>query len=423
MFKRSLRIVPVLMSLVLAGCSSARREAPPVMLARDADVQSASFQTYWQAQLPLRRGDTVDRCFLRDDNLYVTTRQGDFYALKADQGLLRWTHQVAQPDYTIFPPQHLDSSDQTGPVAVATSSRLFVIDRYSGDIVHSSPMTFAPATSFVGDQQRLFAGGADGNLYSLLWRHHHGDAPLERWRLASGSVVTSTPVIKDDILYFATVKGQVASCSALDKTFGWIARVGPIAGDIAVDETRVYAASTDSSVYALHRNTGAVMWRTRFQHMLVDGPVLKGSTIYQFCPGEGLMALDAGDGRILWTRKDAVSLLSATGGEAALLGQSGTVEVVDIATGDTVRSFDAGPVHASAVNLDDDAVYLAYGDGRVACHRPRGVPYLRRQEVEAAKGVLDRAPLRRGGPTEAGPASKPATRPDPLRSDRDRPNP
>ncbi len=424
MMRRSAWVFAGLFLSLPVACSSSRTQrAATVQLAADTEIQSAALQQYWEAQLPLRSGDSLDRLFLREDNLFATTDLGEIYAVKADVGLLRWTRSLTKPDFTIYPPQQLQSTRRDGHVVIATTEDLWLFDQYSGEQIRRSPVPFPPAVGVIGDAYHLYGGGSDGFLYAYRWVNQFGPDPVEIWRLACDSNVSTTPVLMDGVLYFGTQKGHVASCSALDKAYGWLIRLGSaVEGDLAIDAGRVYAASADRSLYGIHRGTGRIIWRTRFPKPLQEGPVLKGSQLYQRCADLGISAVDVATGTINWTHPDAVAFLAESDGETAMLRRDGAIDMVDANTGEVVRSIHAGPVFATAVNTETDAIYLGYSDGRLLCLRMKDAPYLRKQEVEAARAVLRRGTTPEGtGLMLSAPVSS-AEAPDPLRSDRDRPN-
>ena len=148
-----------------------------------------------------------------------------------------------------------------------------------------------------------------------------------------------------------------------------------------------------ASFFRLDPVTGQAIWRYRFPYPLEQGPTVANFTCYQFCPNEGLTAIDIDDAsKPKWQRADALSLLTTRGGEAVIRTDAGMIEVVDNQTGETKRSFPAEDVIVSLGNRQGDALYLITADGRINCVRPEGIPYLRHQEIEAARAVLNRPP-------------------------------
>jgi len=409
-------------AVVLVGLGGCGRPHPGAGVTHREQIESAAYRTQWATRAPVRRGDAVKSCYLVDDNLYVLTHGGDVFALHAEHGLLRWGASLTERDYTVYPPTHLQTPDGHGPVLFVTTTRLWVLDRYSGDVLLSVPTPFPPSGSGVGDERRLYLGSTDGHVYSLAWKHALGTEPKERWRVMVGSPVAGGLVWQaPDDLYFATQTGAVVRCGARQKSFGWVQRVGGnVVADVFVDDTGVYAASLDRSLYRLEEASGAVLWRCRFADPLRSSPVTVHETCYQFNERDGLSAVDINTGLVRWQRGDGLSVVGAAPGEVVVRTSGGAIEVLDAATGATQRGFDASDARVAACNLRDSAVYLAAGDGRVECLRPEGVPYLRQQEVAASRAQLNRAPRGTDELIAPPPALPPAHDADPLRSSVDR---
>jgi outer membrane protein assembly factor BamB len=409
----------LLVVLTVGGCQAPQSAGD---LVSTNQLQDASYYKYWHVQVPLDEGDAAEDCYLVDDNLYVTTVEGNVFALHADHGLLRWSTKLTERDFDIYRPTHLEMQDGSDPVAFVTTTEVQIIDRFSGESVLSSPMPVAPGSAVVGDDQRIFIGSADGHVYSYYWRHRLGEKLLPAWVLTAGSPVTVAPVLRDDgELFFATMDGVLARCRAGDKAYGWTFRIGgAIVGDIVVDGGLVFAASLDRSLYCVDAESGALVWRRRFPRPLEQGPVVSRMTCYQFCPGEGLIALNPQTGEDRWTRMDGVRYVAASSGEVVIQTDAGTIEVLDADSGETLRSFCGGEMQTAARNLEDDRVFLLAADGRLECVRPEGVPYLRRQQVAASRANLKRKPSERA---KIEPPPPPLPQPEetnPLRSKRDR---
>ena len=386
---RVLMVGGVLASLI-AGCATVKPQRAGV-----ADhLQSAGYYKYWDAKLPLSEGDHVENGFLVDDNLYITTARGQMFCVSAQEGLLRWVKTLTEPDYTIYRPSHVQTEDGDGPLLVVTTTLTYVLDRYSGDQISVFRLPFAPGAGAVGRGNRLYFGGSDGRVYSLQWRHAFGHTPFQRWELMAGGAVTTTPVLFGrNQLIFASQGGLVVSCGALDKTYQWVKRTeSAVVADPFVDESGVYVAGTDRSLYRFDLGTGAQHWRYRFPKPLSTPPVVVRQTCYQYCPGTGLTAIDVGTGEAKWVRPDGVAFAASGFGEAAILTQAGTIDVVDSLTGKTKRSFDAVDTSQIVCNIRDDRVILLSSGGLVTCARPESIPYLKRQQIRAARRVLTEGP-------------------------------
>ncbi len=416
---RSLWPSALVILVVVGGCARSMRPASQHLVEPQA-AQAAASYVYWQAQLPLRPSDRVKKCHLVDDNLYVLTNLGDVFVLHADQGLIRWHAELTRRDFKIHRPSHLWTPTDDGPVVFVASGGVRVFDRYSGDEKLAAKLPFPVGSGAVGDATRLYMGSTDGHMYSLLWCHPFGADPLQRWAVATGGPVTVAPVLREGSLFFATERGAIASSDPLSNEKNWIFRTqGTISAELVVDDYSVYAASEDRSLYRVDRTTGRLLWQHRFPKPLTTSPAVADFVVYQHCSSMGLVALDVDSGERKWVREDATEFLSAMAGEAAILTTGLTVDIVDTQTGHTKRWFPLEGATIAAANLESDAVYVASPDGRVACIRAKSVPYLRQQEVYAARAYLNRPP--RSQTDDAGAARPAATKsaPDPFRSERD----
>jgi len=411
--------------LVVAAVVGQRASAVGSPLVSEAALQQAGFIKFWEAKVPLVAGDTIRDAYLVDEALYVVSTHGSIFSLKADVGLLRWGAKLTEADYRIYPPAHLRKGDGGGPVVVPTTTAVFIYDRFSGDLKYRFKPEFAIGSAAVGIGNSLFMGGADGKFYSFRFDSRYPEQPIKRWEVLAGGPVTATPVLYDrDTLLFASQGGKVFSCLAGDKTFRWSFRTeGAINGDPAVDDSGVYVASTDRSLYKLHGGIGTVLWRARFPRPLTEGPVVVAQTVYQFCPDHGLTALDAMSGREKWRMEDGRSLAAHSPNGDVVFSTSNLLQVVHHENGEVLATVEAPSVFKAVSNTRDGSIYLLGRDGRVLCARLDDVPYLRRQQVMAARQQLNQPPVDESKSPERLP--KPfvpqpdPTEDDPLRSKKD----
>jgi len=409
--------------LVIAAVVGPRAPAAGSPLVNEEALQQAGFIKFWEAQVPLIAGDTIRDAYLVDEALYVVSTLGSIFSLKGDVGLLRWGAKLTETDYRIYPPAHLQESD--GFVVIPTTTAVFIYDRFSGDMKSRFKPEFAIGSAAVGIGNSIFMGGADGKFYSLKIDPRYPDRPIQRWEVSAGGPVTATPLLYDrDTLLFASQGGKVFSCLAGDKTLHWSFRTGgAINGDPAVDESGVYVASTDRSLYKLHRGIGTVLWRARFPRPLTEGPAVVAQTVYQFCPEHGLTALDAMSGREKWRMGDGRTLAAHGPDGDVVFSIRNLIQVVHHENGEVLATVEAPLVFQAVSNTQDGSVYLLGRDGRVLCTRLDDVPYLRRQQVMAARQQLNQPPVdvsksREQLPKPFVPQPDP-TEDDPLRSKKD----
>ncbi len=409
--------------VIVAGVAGQQTPATGSPLVSEAALQQAGFIKFWEAQVPLVAGDTVRDAYLVDEALYVVSTFGSVFSIKADVGLLRWGAKLTEADYRIYHPAHLQEGD--GLVVVPTTTAVFIYDRFSGDLKHRFRPEFAIGSSAVGNGNNLFMGGADGKFYSLRLDSRYPERPVKRWEVLAGGPVTATPVLYDrDTLLFASQSGSIFSCLASDKTLRWSYRTGgPINGDPAVDDSGVYVASTDRSLFKLHGGIGTVLWRVRFPRPLTEGPTVVAQTVYQFCPDQGLTVLDAMSGHEKWRIEDGRTLAAHSPDGDVVFSTRNLLRVVQHENGEVLATVETPSVFKAVSNTQDGSVYLLGRDGRVLCTRLDDAPYLRRQQMMAARRQLNQPPVdesksREQFPKPFVPQPDPSED-DPLRSKKD----
>ncbi|MEK6798277.1 MAG: PQQ-binding-like beta-propeller repeat protein [Planctomycetota bacterium] len=389
----------------------------------EGQLHQAGLVKFWEAKLPLAPGDTVDAGYLVDEALYVTSDFGKIFALKADVGLLRWGVELTAPDFRILPPTHVLTADGAGPVVIPTTTGTFVLDRFTGEQLQRFSPEFAVSSPAVAFDRHLLMGGADSRFYSLVFNDPRMDRPIKRWDVLVKGPVTASPVLFDDgSLLLASTAGVVIACGARDKAFLWSYETGgPLLADPAVDATGAYVAGMDRSLYKLDKASGNVLWRVRFPRSLDVGPVVLDDTVFQYCSGHGLTALAVDNGTERWRNPSAVALAGHSEAGDVLLRDDHRIETVEHATGKSRGIADSPGVRKAVVNTIDDSAYFLGDGGRVICLRLDRVPYLRRQQITAARQQLNASPVDASTTTKIEKPLKPVLdeERDPLRSPSD----
>ncbi len=414
-----------LLCLVVAGVVGRTPPAAGSPLVSDVALQQAGFIKFWEAQVPLAAGDSIRDAYLVDEALYITSELGSIFSLQADVGLVRWGTKLTEADYRIYPPGHIQRSGGAGPVVIPTTTAIIILDRFLGDLKYRFHPGMAIGSPAAGVDNTLFMGGADGNFYALSFSPLLPNQLMKRWEVYAGGPVTAAPLIyAGDALVFASLSGKVFSCRASDKSFRWSFRTqGAINGDPAVDDSGVYVASADRSLYKMDREDGRLHWRARFPRPLTEGPFVTAQMVYQFCQGHGLTALDAVTGQEKWRVEDGRMLAAHTSGGDIVMTTTNLLRVVHHEHGEILATVEAPSVFKAVSNTRDGSVYLLGRDGRVLCVRLDDVPYLRQQQVMAARQQLNRPPVDESKSADRLPkpfvSTPDPTEEDPLRSKKD----
>ncbi len=135
----------------------------------------------------------------------------------------------------------------------------------------------------------LIPGGDEATFFGLVM------PPVDN-RVIGGIVV------RDGVAYVGLANNQVIAVDALTGEHRWTFKSTkhPIWTAPLVDETSVYVASLDHSLYALNRRDGSLKWSVDLGASLGGTPALVDGILYVGTFGNKVVALRAADGRELW---------------------------------------------------------------------------------------------------------------------------
>lgn len=417
-------------------------------LSADALAQ-ADLTKFWQARLPLDPGRSIVAAYLVDDAIYLGTDSGYVYAVHADTGVVRWFRPLFSERFSLRRPVHAagrtiflsaseivqvdsrtgeglarDSLDFPAGSAVLTDGRrLFLggLDRRAycfglqalpeleshaisvssewlrdynrkvrRGLLHLGGGDTMPPRALVTDGERYFVKGPNGQFGAVAV-----PGPVELWKFVTGSPIVSRPAQYMDeagdvhYIFYASDNGGVYCCTATHKRFRWHnATYGAITADLVADRRGVFVACKDQSLWLLDVNFGEVRWRARFSGPLSEPPALTDDLIYQYCPDDGLVALDATetvvDERVRWRLPRGRALLTTDPLHSYVLSGDGAILKVDSATGKIAGEIPA-PGFSFALPAERlNTIFVASADGRLFCARPKNVPYLRQEDIRAA---------------------------------------
>jgi outer membrane protein assembly factor BamB len=184
----------------------------------------------------------------------------------------------------------------------------------------------------VVDQEKIFFGGSDGNVYAL-------DAVTgdKIWEFPTGDKIWSTPAVSDGTVYIGSFDKKLHALNAADGSKKWeFEAEGSIVSTPLVNNGTVYIGSFDRHLYAVDTTTGKQIWQfpateddeNKPENWFWAKPVLYDDTIYAACLDDKVYALQA-------------------------------------ATGDKVTEFDLGSPVSSAPVVDNGTIIFTSRDGIV----------------------------------------------------------
>jgi outer membrane protein assembly factor BamB len=374
--------------LMLTGVVGCAKKLPPQPVSEET-LSQADLQYYWQVNLGLPRGETIDGVLLLDENLYCLTNRYNLYALDAARGLLKWSFQVATKGQTVFLPTHVDGlrlSKQPATleemlssksildlpsfdaVLINTLSELLVLNRETGELQRRIPFDFAAHTSGVSDGKNFYCGSTRGRYYAIrMWES------VQDWVLSASDMIKAPLRYQNNMLYVADESGTVIAThtgSAPHKV--WTRKLeGAVTAPFEVSGKGCFVPCDDNRLYAFDPQNGQDLWQMPFvcQGPLYDAVQVGDELIYQYASGDMFYAINPSTGNQVWSILEGRQVLMIADGKLYLRCADNRLMVLDNREGTVIKMIPLTGWELYANNVKDSGIYMVSKNGRVGCLR------------------------------------------------------
>lgn len=302
-------------------------------------------------------------------DIVVTLAKGSTVTiLDAGTGSRRCSDQLATP--------------LTGFVGIARDSRsvqccsdadVYVIDPQTCNMVGRQPIGKLARSQPLGFENLLIVGTGDGELLA----HIKSDAAagVKAWGFAIDGAIERKPVLIGNVVGTVSQTGQVlfvdgASGALVGRNFIYAG----LATDPVADDSLMYVASLDQSIYAFAPVGGTLLWRVRTASPLQVQPTVHAGHLYCTVPGQGLTAYDCATGQVLWKCKGFSGTIVGTNKKRLVGFDKSTSEaaLIDAARGDVIeRAKVPGVTMMKPDKFEDGNLYVVSESGVVAKFQER----------------------------------------------------
>jgi outer membrane protein assembly factor BamB/tRNA A-37 threonylcarbamoyl transferase component Bud32 len=204
---------------------------------------------------------------------------------------------------------------------------------------------------------------------------------VEVWSFRTGGIVTGLALAQGRV-FAGSTDDSVYALAAKSGARLWAFRTGgPVGSRIATAGGAVYAGSNDNSLYALRASDGARLWALRTGSSVASGIAVAGGTVYAGSEDENLYAVRASDGSKLWAATVVGVTSVAVAGDTVFAGSAdGTLHALRASDGRQRWVFPSGLGSPTGLAVAGQVVYLSGGSGTVSAvrasdgHRLWGTP-------------------------------------------------
>lgn len=373
-----------------AGCKSNGPEYDQTPRA----LQKNSFARQWATELRGGGSDPVTRVYLSDQFVFAYRQGGTASVMDRATGRLLHIDQPRDGNHRMHPPVVLKNR-----IVYPTTTYLEVFDLDGRYVPHpmrpsdelegpfSQSLNFVIGSDAIGSGKLLFMGGDfSGSGRAVEVDMNRPYIPAIWTLMTPGATVSAAPALVKDVVYIASENGEVAAVQTETRAPLWtlpngvFGTYGGVKGNLAIDSSGLYVASTDTKLYCLAVGSGRVKWQYFAGNPLREGAVLTKELVYQHVPGSGMAALEKNEPisaksptfnrEPRWVSADAVQFLAEDGQYAYLRSSNNTIMAVDKSTGQTRFQSRREDLAAFATNTKDGMIYVATSGGRVMAVKP-----------------------------------------------------
>jgi eukaryotic-like serine/threonine-protein kinase len=222
-------------------------------------------------------------------SIYIGSYDNNLYALDATNGAFKWKYAT---DGGI--PGHPAVYEGTLFVG-SEDSRLHAISTRSGSVnwtyYADGPIRSSPRIA----EGHIFVGSDDGFLNAI-----QTNTGRLSWKIDANGPIRSTPFITNDSIYFGTETGDFL-CTDFRGSVRWRFRAKKaITSSSVVFNNVVYFASLDSTLYALDATTGWVLWKFRFGKGSISSPVISDNKLFVGSADKHMYCLEISTSKEIW---------------------------------------------------------------------------------------------------------------------------
>jgi outer membrane protein assembly factor BamB len=313
-------------------------------------------------------GGVIEDLVPAGDGIIVQESGSTVTLLNANTGAVRWSNSIAGPLTKFVGNARVNDAARGDTIQTSSESELYVLASATGGqldrqrfsrVVNTNPLYAAGVALY---------GTPTGELLA-----HNFDYGFKPWGFDTGSSIDFPPVaVSENIVGVVNRSGSVLFMNVqagvpLGRARMW---AGTSTAPVASDGLLIIAG-LDQSIYAFAPD-GQTIWRVRTSRPLELQPVVADSIVYVSRGEEGLTALEAGTGKIVWTAPGLQGVVIASRKTTLVVRTSTGVAVVDRASGDIISQIPLpGVIDLVVDNFADGNIYMVTNIGTVVKLIPR----------------------------------------------------
>ncbi|HEV7280849.1 MAG TPA: PQQ-binding-like beta-propeller repeat protein [Pirellulaceae bacterium] len=304
--------------------------------------------------------------------LYCMAKSGLVHALDAETGATLWVRQFGSPTN---PPHHPGVNDKY--LAIANGNNVYVADSQTGEILYESALASLAGAGPAVSDQLVHIPLADGFLESHYLRQPEERISRSHYRFRSIGQHDVQPIVLGSTMAWPSTRGYLYVGDANRNAVRYrlegrdAIRAKPAFGA----GNRILVGSVDGNLYCLQERSGTLEWRFTTGQPIIESPFVVGEDVYVTNEYGGIFSIDLTTGQERWWAPAVTRVISASPTRVYGIGDTGSVYVLDRASGGLVGTIPLLGDNVSFVNTLTDRIVLATQRGRVVSFRETSATY------------------------------------------------
>ncbi len=413
----------------------------------------------WYTQVQLDRNRArVESVVLHGGILYVQTDRAIVHAIDAEDGRTLWSRRIGRPDHPSLTP-----GVGKDLLAMLNGSRLYICNRYNGDLLYEVQVDGAPGAGPALSEKRVYVPMVSGLI--MAYRVEPLTDPLKELGHSTQKKLSPEEIEQEEAdrrenlrldqqyaaplvcqsLGKALVQPLVTRETKTEEYCAWptdrgflnIARIDRTAEDqltikyrletgasivaqptyrpstsgVPGDSGVIYVASRDGFVHAARERDGNSVWRFSTGEPIVQPAVVVDDRVYVATQLGGMYCLSAIDGSEIWWSAGIVQFVAASAERVYAADKMGRLAILSAKSGARLDTLPLSDVSIRLINDATDRLYLITDTGLVQClHEVAQTEPLRhnQQQDQLKEGEIPKVQMGNQEPGQPAGEEKPA---------------
>ncbi len=333
--------------VTLAGCASqapkkaaAAQPAPKAAASGSSafpavyeDWAKVGYRLDWSGYpFPTAPGTKILTATAFADVFVIQNKSSEVATLDIGTGERRWAATLANP-LTKFVGITRDPFDASR-IIVSSESEAYVLAAPTGTLLAREQYSRVVDTRPLMEGNLAVFGTSTGEVLAHLMGRN-----VKAWGFQSTGAINSNLVkFTDGNIGAVSQSGDVMFLTPRGQMIGRARILAGLATDPVTDGNLLFVAGMDQSVWCF-APSGTQVWRYRTSHPLRTQPTVQNGILYVAVPGQGLTALEAASGKVLWTAEGQMGTMICTRKGRAIVWdeQAKTISSVDPENGGVIE--------------------------------------------------------------------------------------